>query len=83
VDTLLTRIKDLETQLSSNTNTKRIEELELINKMLHQQLQAKQATAPTMAPTVDPTVDPTMAHIGPSTIIKPKSKSTPEVKIVL
>jgi hypothetical protein len=79
VDTLLTRIKDLETQLSSNTNTKRIEELELINKMLHQQLQSKQATAPTIAPTVAPT----MAHIGPSPIIKPKSKSTPEVKVVL
>lgn len=67
VDTLLTRIKDLETQLSSNTNTKRIEELELINKMLQQQLQSK----PTVAPT------------GPSTIIKPKSKSTPEVKVFL
>ena len=71
VDTLLTRIKDLETQLSSNTNTKRIEELELINKMLQQQLQSKQAMAPTVAPT------------GPSTIIKQKSKSTPEVKVVL
>jgi hypothetical protein len=79
VDTLLTRIKDLETQLSSNTNTKRIEELELINKMLQQQLQSKQA----MTPTIAPTVAPTMAHIGPSTIIKPKSKSTPEVKVVL
>ena len=83
VDTLLTRIKDLETQLSSNTNTKRIEELELINKMLQQQLQSKQATAPTVAPTVAPTMAPSMAHTGPSTIIKPKSKSTPEVKVVL
>jgi len=71
VDTLLTRIKDLETQLSSNTNTKRIEELELINKMLHQQLQAKPTTS--MASTME----------GPSPIIKPKSKSTPEVKVVL
>ena len=69
IDTLLTKIKDLENV--SKTYQKRIEELELLNKMIMQQLQSN--NIPTMKTPQRPEVPPSMNPM------KPKSKTTPEV----
>jgi glycosyltransferase involved in cell wall biosynthesis len=84
VDTLLNKIKDLESQLESNANIKRIEELELTNKMLTQQLQTKTtSTQPTGQNEIFLSTPSTAVLPSQSNIIKPKSKTMPEVKVVI